>query len=340
LIEHYLRLVSELRPKCFVVENVPGMASGKHRGLLDRLLSGFTECGYRTRVCTLNAAEFGVPQNRRRLFILGSRRDISAIEVPKPTTRPRTRNTRSSNDDLPLCPSVGDAIGDLPEVEEFDELLVSDELRSVAYSPWSEYAMRLRGDAVDADDFSRLRLREDKTLTGCARTGHKDDCRKRFATTQQGKEEPISRLHRLAWDGISVTLRSGTNKDHGAFSAPRPIHPLRSRAITTREAARLHSFPDWFQFHRTKWHGFRQIGNSVPPLLARAVGASVMKVLGEEPRKGDRIEVRSAAELLSCDMTGAAKLFSVSRRVIRRRRRKRRAIGKDRSGKSRGKRAR
>nr|WP_319923570.1 DNA cytosine methyltransferase [Klebsiella pneumoniae] len=66
-------------------------------------------------------------------------------------------------------------------------------------------------------------------------------------------------------NGLCNTLRAGTASDRGAFTSPRPIHPIYPRVITVREAARLHSYPDWFRFHVTKWHGFRQVGNSVPP---------------------------------------------------------------------------
>ncbi|WP_458020251.1 DNA cytosine methyltransferase, partial [Klebsiella pneumoniae] len=74
--------------------------------------------------------------------------------------------------------------------------------------------------------------------------------------------EPISRFKKLSMNGLCNTLRAGTASDRGAFTSPRPIHPIYPRVITVREAARLHSYPDWFRFHVTKWHGFRQVGNS------------------------------------------------------------------------------
>ncbi len=92
-------------------------------------------------------------------------------------------------------------------------------------------------------------------------------CRqRRFLATKHGDTEPISRFHKLDPKGVCNTIRAGTASDRGAFTSPRPIHPFSPRCITVREAARLHSYPDWFRFHVTKWHGFRQIGNSVPPL--------------------------------------------------------------------------
>jgi DNA (cytosine-5)-methyltransferase 1 len=116
-------------------------------------------------------------------------------------------------------------------------------------------------------------------LTGCMRTVHTAKTIKRFGKTKQGAYEERGRFHRLAKGGLANTLRAGTGPAQGSFMAPRPIHPFQDRCITVREAARLHSFPDWFTFHPTKWHGFRQIGNSVPPRLARGVAESVRRAL-------------------------------------------------------------
>ena len=84
---------------------------------------------------------------------------------------------------------------------------------------------------------------------------------------------------RLDKNGISPTLRAGTGKEKGSFMAARPIHPIKPRCITVREAARLQSFPDWFMFHPTKWHGFQQIGNSVPPMMAEAIALELKRAL-------------------------------------------------------------
>lgn len=122
-------------------------------------------------------------------------------------------------------------------------------------------------------------------------------------------------------DGICNTLRAGTASDRGAFTSPRPIHPTEPRVITVREAARLHSYPDWFRFHATKWHGFRQIGNSVPPLLARAVGGQIMKALRKKPEKPTEILALGDETLIGISMTDAAAMFGVSSTVIARRNR-------------------
>jgi DNA (cytosine-5)-methyltransferase 1 len=88
--------------------------------------------------------------------------------------------------------------------------------------------------------------------------------------------DSVSRFIRLSRGGVAPTLRAGTGLENGRFMAPRPIHPDFDRCICMREAARLHSYPDWFAFDETKWHAFMQIGNSVPPALATAVAKQIM----------------------------------------------------------------
>ncbi|MFT3857389.1 MAG: DNA cytosine methyltransferase [Aquabacterium sp.] len=92
-----------------------------------------------------------------------------------------------------------------------------------------------------------------------------------------------------------------------------------SRVITVREAARLHSYPDWFRFHATKWHGFRQIGNSVPPMLARAVGSQIMSALGKKPEKPSAVLTLGEQSLLCISMIEASSMFGVSSSVIAKR---------------------
>src|SRR5260370_20529176 len=117
-------------------------------------------------------------------------------------------------------------------------------------------------------------------LTWSARTTPIEISRGRFAETEPGDVEPISRFFKLAPDGLSNTLRAGTDGARGAFTSPRPIHYAYPRCITVREMARLHGYPDWFRFHATKLHGARQIGNSVPPPLGRAVASQIIEALG------------------------------------------------------------
>ncbi len=327
LVFHFLRLVGELRPRAFVMENVPGMATGPHTQLLCELIESFRALGYRVRQPhrILNAANFGVPQDRKRLFLLGARADARLPEYPTPLTIPPPNGHRTSGNgelalNLPHCPTAEDALCDLPDIEDYDILFRTDEL-SCRLRGGSSYSHLMRGETMDRSDFSYPRKYDRSLLTGCLRARHTELSRRRFAATPQGTTEPISRFFRIPYDGLCNTLRAGTAADRGAFSAPRPIHPLYPRCISVREAARMHSYPDWFRFHRTIWHGFRQVGNSVPPLLARAVGTRVLAALGIAPVKPkEHIELGNP-QLAALDMRGAAKHFGVSPTAIPPRRR-------------------
>jgi DNA (cytosine-5)-methyltransferase 1 len=321
LVFHFLRIVTELRPRTFVLENVPGMASGKQHDLLDQLIARFEAAGYRVRqpYQILNAAHFGVPQNRRRLFLLGALEGVPLPEYPEAqTVLPEKKNALGTHlfaDEKSVAPTVNAALSDLPDLEQFDDLFETDELE-IRLIGGSDYARVLRGELCDPTDFSWPRSFESDRLTGCGRAEHTALSKQRFAATAPGSVEPISRFLKLNPDGLCNTLRAGTNTDRGAFSAPRPIHPVSPRCITVREAARLHSFPDWFRFHRTIWHGFREIGNSVPPRLARAVAAQVLTGLGHTPVKPSEPLELGNNNLASLTMREAANYFGVNSNVI------------------------
>jgi DNA (cytosine-5)-methyltransferase 1 len=320
LVFHFLRLVAELKPRAFVMENVPGLATGAHTSLLSELVDRFRDLGYKVRQPhkILNAANFGVPQDRRRLFLVGARSDTFLPEYPVAETMPPPNGHRSNGSlglDLHLCPTAKDALSDLPDITEYDALFETDELR-IKLGRGSRYAMILRGAVEDSDDYSHPRDWDRSVLTGLLRAEHTPKSIKRFDLTAPGTTEPVSRFFRIAFDGICNTLRAGTATDRGAFSAPRPIHPIHPRCISVREAARLHSYPDWFRFHRTIWHGFRQIGNSVPPHLGRAVARSIMQALGEKPKKSKKPIRLGDPRLATFNMREAAAYFGVDPGVI------------------------
>lgn len=115
------------------------------------------------------------------------------------------------------------------------------------------------------------RLHGENRVSGCVGTQHTDVVVERFKVLREGERDRPSRAVRLVRKGFCPTLRSGTGPERGSYQALRPVHPAEPRVITPREAARLQGFPDWFLFDPTKWHSFRQIGNSVSPILAEHV---------------------------------------------------------------------
>jgi DNA (cytosine-5)-methyltransferase 1 len=335
LVDHFVRLVLDLKAHYFVFENVRGLTVGSHKKFLEELILKFRDGGYRVleEYRVLNAAHHGVPQDRQRLFLIGARKGFPLPEYPTDTHRPRRNGDGHGKGDgtanlfLSQTPSVWDALRDLPEADDYEELLHQDWVKAKFANP-TDYAAPLRGGA-DTRNYSYDRDFDASLLTSSLRTIHTDLSKKRFLATLPGETEPVSRFLKLDPNGVCNTIRAGTASDRGAFTSPRPIHPYSPRCITVREAARLHSYPDWFRFHVTKWHGFRQIGNSVPPRLARAVAAKVCEQI-EVPSKPERTVALGDLSLLSLNMSEAAERYGVRPDVIPKRLRAR-GVSKDRS---------
>lgn len=273
LVYEFARLTRQLRPRYFVMENVAGLLHGHSRPVLDSFLRRVRLAGYTVvePIQILNAADFGVPQRRKRAFIIGCRQRQPVLDYPEP----RGCVDESGKE---FFPKVRDAIWDLMQIENRCELFDND-MHVGKIIARGRYARMLRCEYRSKGDRSKRRAWDRNCLTACLKTRHESRIAKRFEKTPPGRPEPISRYHRLDLHDVAPTIRAGTGSDHGSHTAPRPIHPTVPRCITAREAARLHSFPDWFRFHGTRWHDFRQIGNSVPPLLARAVATQVLRAL-------------------------------------------------------------
>jgi DNA (cytosine-5)-methyltransferase 1 len=336
LVYRFADLILAIRPRYFVMENVPGMASGGHAGILSRLMERFRKQydiavrldDVRTRAI-LNAADFGVPQDRRRLILFGALKGEAVPQYPIPTVK---RSPKRSGDEpqaarhpfdfLPTGPTVWDAIRDIPDLDEFEALFETDEVKltkrhlRTAARAMSDYARRLREELEDPEDFSHPRVWDPSFLTSSMRTEHTGESIRRFMATAPGKVEPISRFYRLDPGGLCNTLRAGTGSERGAYTSPRPLHPTLPRVISVREAARLHSFPDWFRFHRTKWNGFRSIGNAVPPLFGRAMARAIIHALNVKPFKPQvRVELGDP-DLLSYNRLTAAEYFGAEEQNI------------------------
>lgn len=249
--------ILELEPDYFVMENVDGLLSGDARDYLDRFLKKIRDGGYDVQepIQVLNAADYGIPQSRKRLFLLGFQTGL-----PEP--------------DYPEIPDfdvdVEAAFRDLPS-DLYNADLDGGEFKGQLSDP-SEYMETLNSWPPTGNGIP-------EGITGLKPVNHKEEIRERYDKVQPGTYEEISRYYRLENSGKSTTLRAGSARDRGTHTAARPIHPIEPRVITVREAARLQSFPDWFQFHETKYYGMRQIGNSVPPLLAAHIGENLKPLL-------------------------------------------------------------
>jgi len=274
LLEVFVNLVIDLRPRSFCIENVPGLLEPRFDALRESVFGRLADAGYQfAPPKAFNAADFGVPQSRKRVLVIG------ALDECPPQPTPWQNQI-----------SVAQALDGLPRISDYPELLHDDAARMRPRDirrrerTTALYAPQLAGLERDAADLARFREWDRTILSFSRRTAHRDITVERFSATPAGSEERASRAYRLHPDQLAHTLRAGTGSDRGSFSAPRPIHPTEPRVITVREAARLHSFPDSFRFHTTNWHGHRQIGNSVPPRLARAAARSLLEALQVAPR--------------------------------------------------------
>lgn len=306
LVKEFVRIVAELDASYFVFENVKGLTVGRHRRFLNEIIEEFGTHGYNVRDPwkVLNAATLGVPQSRERLILLGAKKGLSIPEYPK-------ENEVRTGSQKKFGPTCEEALGDIPDAEAFPQLLKCDEAEASTWGEPSEYARQMR--CLDNDAWHRGYPRNwnPSLLTSSMRTDHSDISRRRFAETREGQVEPISRFFKLPSQGVSNTLRAGTDASRGAFTSPRPIHYRYPRCVTVREMARLHGFPDWFRFHETKWHGARQIGNAVPPPMARRIGEEVMRALGAYPTRPEETLDLGDPNLLRMGMKEASEFFGV-----------------------------
>jgi len=247
LYREYLRLVGEVKPDWVVFENVKGLLETESGFFLDAVLDGFKKLGYKTSHFILNSADYGVPQKRNRLFVVASLHGVE-VSAPAPTvTKPVT---------------VGDALKDLPELENGD----APDHKEYADDARSRYADSLRRGLGSC--FSNLVTNNAPHIVErykhIPQGGNWEDIPKEL----MGNYTDISRCHtgiyrRLKEDEPSVVI--------GNFRKNMLIHPWKHRGLSVREAARLQSFPDDFRFSGSIGFQQQQVGNAVPPLLAKVV---------------------------------------------------------------------
>lgn len=262
LFFHFFRLVSEVKPLFFVAENVPGILNEKYDDLVEESLGLICNDYSCLDSFSLRASDFGAATNRTRVFFVGILNSLGASLSITDFTSASRESTVSVRLALEgLSPRVLESWQ--TETSSWRKIDSSD----------SDYVQMINrmceGRVGDKDAITRFR--EKREVSGSFGTRHETKVVDRFSRIEAGATDKVSRFPRLAWDGLCPTLRAGTDSSRGSYQAVRPIHPTQDRVITPREAARLQGFPDWFQFSPTKWHSFRQIGNSVSPLVAEAV---------------------------------------------------------------------
>jgi DNA (cytosine-5)-methyltransferase 1 len=255
----FFRLVGQVHPKFFLAENVPGILDVRFDALRNRAMNFVSDYEILSPIRVV-ASDYGAPTTRTRIFFMGFQ-----SRYFEPLTErsfvPRA-NVRA------VC--VREALRGLPIEINPEWQTEQHSWRNVNYNGRSYFTDRSRGripeNVGDPDSLERHEVRGQ--VSGCFGTRHSPDVAARYGALEPGQQDAISKSVKLDANGLCPTLRAGTGRDRGSYQAVRPIHYLRPRVITPREGARLQGFPDWFVFQPTKWHSFRQIGNSVSPIVA------------------------------------------------------------------------
>lgn len=264
LLGHFFRIVAELQPTFFVMENVRGLAYADARPLLTEALDLVRPHYNLTEPEIFNAADFGAATNRNRMFVIGVRKDVGSSLSWDCLTQFKAEPA-----------TVKQALADLDDAKRLD-----DRPELEGFDCWQ---IGRRGPPTD---YARALRSTDRIFTGHLPTAHTPKVVERFARVRPGKMDVVGRHPRLKLTGQCPTLRAGTGADKGSYQSVRPIHPEYNRVITVREAARLQGFPDAHIFHPTVWHSFRMIGNSVSPIIASAMFRAIRRHLGMDLEEG------------------------------------------------------
>ncbi len=295
LYQEFLRFVNYFQPKVFVIENVLGIKSaegGKYFTAVQHEARNLGKeegkTGYRVHAQVEQAWELGVPQKRRRQLIIGVRADLPGYFPSKLTTPNRSLRGMT----------LGPAIMDLPVLEAgegHEECKYDMRLRAKAIKQYGQFADKYLNEVLEVNKAKHLtghrarrhsvrdlgdfaKLKEGQSSANAMREGIEFD----FPYSTESFKDRYTRQDRNA---LCSTIVAHLSKDGLMF-----IHPTQNRSLTPREAARIQSFPDWFQFPFSRTHQFKMIGNAVPPLVSEAVGNEVVRFIADI-RKNKRIRM-------------------------------------------------
>ncbi|EIE1286946.1 TPA: DNA cytosine methyltransferase [Vibrio vulnificus] len=273
LLLRYFEFVNEFKPKAFLVENVAGLLWKRHKPFLDKFIVLAEQAGYVIKFCdSVNAKDYGVPQNRKRVFIFGIREDLDSDEIVFPPSSTHFSSASGKEPEWIAASSVFEKIPEHLYQVYWDDFFDQKDKRTK-----DEIFKLLKslpcGEPLNKNDPCNVHMKPS------------DMMKERFADTPlNGSREDAGERHRLkchsnGYKGHkdvygrifihtpSNTITTGCNNP----SKGRFVHPWLDHGITLRHAARLQSFPDWFNFYGSSTEQARQIGNAVPPKLGEAL---------------------------------------------------------------------
>jgi len=286
LFMEFYKAVKNLKPKCFLIENVSGFNNknikldNKLETVSNTMVNLFNEINYEIKFLTFEAQNLGVPQLRKRVLVIGTNLDDKKVNLKNNKIgyledtsyyNHETKNKKNQFDfftnNLPKTPNVWDALSDLPIIEAGE----NGNEKSYISSPKNDFQEYLRSNSNNVKNH--------------VSTPHSQDAISRMSMIKQGQnfrdlpsQLQTKSVHSGAWGRLETRGYSPTITTR--FDTPsvgRVIHPFQNRTITVREAARLQSFPDNFIFYGTRTSQGKQVGNAVPPLVAKSIGLMFKK---------------------------------------------------------------
>lgn len=301
LYKEFLRFVVYYQPNVFVMENVPGIKSAAGGEFFTRVQVESRELGYRVIPFEVQAWRFGVPQKRIRQLIIGTRRELPLF-IPDRYIRPTHADPGGeAREGLEAAVTLGEAIGDLPEIYAGDEQFERRYDKEARQAQIKRYGKRYICDVLQANKATALtghtarphslrdmrdfvRLREGETSRQALARGVEME----FPYDRENFKDRYTKQHR---NQLCSTIVAHLKKDGLMF-----IHPTQIRSLTPREAARIQSFPDTFIFPAERTNSYAQIGNAVPPLVGKAMGLAISEFL-TAAEDGDRISPSLSVKL-------------------------------------------
>lgn len=248
-------MVKQYNPKAFIIENVPGMATLYNGEIKEEILKRFRALGYNVKPKILCAADYGVPQIRKRLIFMGIRKDIGEPVFPNAVLTP---------DNYITCRQ---AISDLPALID----TLGEEECEYTSDPISDYQKKMRKNSTKLHNHTatnHTKMVKD-TIALVPEGGNYKDLPKGVGESRKFNEA-WTRYH---GDRPSKTIDTG-HRNH--------FHYEYNRVPTVRENARLQSFPDDFVFTGTRTQQYRQVGNAVPPLLGYYLGTKILEIISKK----------------------------------------------------------
>lgn len=264
LYKQYIKFIERYNPKLFIFENVTGILSAQQGEIFKNIKYEMKEVGYNLDYEILNAADFGVLQNRKRVILIGWREDIN-FSYPKFNKVESKWNINDLFYDLPRLKS-GDSIEVGKYCNEGNELLSKINIRDSEWDILTQHTARMNND------------RDLEIYKYCVEVWNKEGRRVRYdelpesLITHKNLKSFLDRFKVVDGLGISHTMVAHISKDGHHY-----IHPDidQNRSLTVREAARIQSFPDDYYFETCRTDAFRQIGNAVPPLMAERIADEI-----------------------------------------------------------------